>query len=76
MPFSFTVKLIELEANTNHRCYLLLSCLPTSHTTVHAVPHTAVPILDAIQDMNPSALDSPHRATSVTKRQGALLESH
>ena len=24
--------------------YLLLSCLPTSHTTVHAVPHTAVPI--------------------------------
>ena len=25
--------------------YLLLSCLPTSHTTVHAVPHTAVPIL-------------------------------
>ena len=26
---------------------------PTSHTTVHAVPHTAVPILGAIRDMSP-----------------------
>ena len=26
---------------------------PTSHTTVRAVPHTAVPILGAIRDMNP-----------------------
>ena len=26
---------------------------PTSHTTVHAVPHTAVPILDAIRDTHP-----------------------
>ena len=33
--------------------YLLFSCLPTSHTTVRAVPHTAVPILGAIRDMNP-----------------------
>ena len=32
--------------------YLLLSRLPTSHTTVHAVPHTAVPILDSIRDTN------------------------
>ena len=30
--------------------YILFSCLPTSHTTVYAVPHTAVPILGAIQD--------------------------
>ena len=29
---------------------LLLSHLPTSHTTVRAVPHTAVPILGAIRD--------------------------
>ena len=28
--------------------YLLLSRLPTSHTTVRAVRHTAVPILDSI----------------------------
>ena len=27
---------------------------PTSHTTVRAVPHTAVPILGAIRCMNPS----------------------
>ena len=27
---------------------------PTSHTTVRAVPHTAVPILDTIRGMNPS----------------------
>ena len=27
---------------------------PTSHTTVHAVPHTAVPILGTIRGMNPS----------------------
>lgn len=27
---------------------------PTSHTTVHAVPHTAVSILGAIRCMNPS----------------------
>ena len=26
---------------------------PTSHTTVRAVPHTAVPILDTIRDMPP-----------------------
>ena len=26
---------------------------PTSHTTVRAVPHTAVPILDTIQDTPP-----------------------
>ena len=56
--------------------YLLLSCLPTSHTTVHAVPNTVVPVLGAIRDMNPSALDSPHLATSATKRQGALSASH
>ena len=35
--------------------YLLLSHSPTSHTTVRAVPHTAVPILDAIRDNYPSA---------------------
>ena len=29
--------------------YLLLSHLPTSHTTVRAVPHTEVPILGTIQ---------------------------
>ena len=28
--------------------YLLLSCLPTSHTTVRAVRHTAVPNTDAV----------------------------
>ena len=28
---------------------------PTSHTTVRAVPHTAVPTLGAIRDTNPSA---------------------
>ena len=27
---------------------------PTSHTTVRAVPHTAVPILGATRCMNPS----------------------
>ena len=27
---------------------------PTSHTTVRAVPHTAVPILGAIRDTSPS----------------------
>ena len=32
---------------------LLLSHPPTSHTTVRAVRHTAVPILDSIRDMNP-----------------------
>ena len=26
---------------------------PTSHTTVRAVPHTAVPILDTIRDTHP-----------------------
>ena len=30
----------------------------TSHTTVQAVPHTAVPTLDAIRDMNPTGSDS------------------
>ena len=30
--------------------FLLFSCLPTSHTTVRAVPHTAVPILGVIRD--------------------------
>ena len=29
---------------------------PTSHTTVHAVPHTAVPILGAIRDTPPLRL--------------------
>ena len=56
--------------------YLLLSHSPTSHTTVRAVPHTAVPILDAIRDMNPSALDNLHHAVSVRKLPSALLESH
>ena len=37
---------------------LLFSHLPTSHTTVRAVPHTAVPIWGAVRDMTPSALDS------------------
>ena len=32
-----------------------LSHSPTSHTTVRAVPHTAVPTLGAIRDTNPSA---------------------
>ena len=31
---------------------------PTSHTTVRAVRHTAVPILDSIRDTNPSSTDS------------------
>ena len=56
--------------------YLLFSCLPSSHTTVHAVPHTAVPILGAIRDMNPSALDSLLGTVSVMKPQGALSVSH
>ena len=30
----------------------------TSHTTVQAVPHTAVPTLDAIRGTNPTGLDS------------------
>ena len=55
---------------------LLFSHLPTSHTTVRAVPHTAVPILDAIRDMNPSALDNLQHAVSVRKLPSALLESH
>ena len=36
--------------------YLLLSHLPTSHTTVRAVRHTAVPILGAIRDTTPLKL--------------------
>ena len=49
---------------------------PSSHTTVHAVPHTAVPILGAIRDMTPSALDSLLGAVSVMKPQGALSVSY
>ena len=55
---------------------LLFSHLPASHTTVHAVPHTAVPILGAIRDMTPSALDSLLGAVSVLKLQGALSVSY
>ena len=37
---------------------LLLSHLPTSHTTVRAVPHTAVPILGTIQSKPQQVSDS------------------
>ena len=38
-----------------------ISCfrLPTSHTTVHAGPHTAVPIVDAILYMRPIGIHTP-----------------
>ena len=39
--------------------YLLLSRLPTSHTNVHAVPHTVVPMLDSIRDTNQADMGSP-----------------
>ena len=39
--------------------YLLLSRLPTSQTTVRAVRHTAVPILDSILYMHPKGIHNP-----------------
>ena len=48
---------------------LLFSHLPTSHTTVRAVPHTAVPILGAIRDIHPifSLLTLRYRVFSINR---------